>query len=365
VSAGSASDAARTTVLGARGIRVRREAGFELDIPELSLHAGEALAILGPNGAGKSTLLRALAGIDAPDAGRIERQTAAPVTLVFQRPIPFAGSVESNLRDALSGLRLARTERGRRVQEALERFGIAALAARRADALSGGELRRLSLARAFALQPAVLLLDEPFDDLDARGQEALSLDLRSAIEQTRAAVAIVTHDLRRALLLADRIAVLDAGRLIDVGPRDRVLERPSSCRAAELVGTTNLLPGRWAAPSPCGGDFPGAVLLDELHRIPCTLIPAGLEPGSAVIAAIRPEHLKLDVGRGEGVPIGKARVAALISDGVTVRATLELAGRRLETLLLAGRGLARHLARGDSVIPSVRPEDVHLLRADT
>jgi tungstate transport system ATP-binding protein len=367
VSSDSSADSPNTPVLRARGIRVRRGPGFELAIEDLALDAGEALAILGPNGAGKSTLVRALAGIDAPDAGSIERGTAAPVTLVFQRPIPFAGSVESNLRDALSGLRLTRFERDQRLREALDRFGIAALVARPAHSLSGGELRRLSLARAFALRPAVWLLDEPFDDLDLRGQEALSLDLRRAIEETRAAVALVTHDLRRALLLADRIAVLDAGQLVDLGPRARVLERPASRRVAELVGATNLLVGRWIAPNPREGDALGGVALDDTHRIPCSVgaAPAGIATGHAIVACIRPEHLKLDVGRGEGIPIGKARVTALISDGVSVRASLELAGRRLETLLLAGRGLARHLSRGDSVLLSVRPEDVHLLRADS
>ncbi len=370
MSAGDPAAAARAPALraqGLRALRTSRGARFELAVDELALFAGESLAVLGPNGAGKSTLLRLLAGLERPAAGSVLRGTGAPVTLVFQRPIPFAGSVAGNLRDALSSQRLSASERDARLREALERFGIAALAERRAHSLSGGELRRLSLARAFALRPAVLLLDEPFDDLDSQGQESLSLDLRRAIDDTRTAVAVVTHDLRRALLLADRIAVLDAGRPIDLGPRDRVLLRPRTARVAELVGMTNLLRGRWIPPAPGDPERVGLVALDDAHRVPCACLAEsaakGLEAGAIVQAGIRPEHLKVDVGRGEGVPIGKARVESLLSDGVTVRASLGFAGLRLQTLLLAGRGLARSLGPGDSVLLSVRPEDVHLLPA--
>lgn len=359
------SAAPRAPVLVARELRaerVSRAGRFELAVAELALFAGESLAVLGPNGAGKSTLLRVLAGLETPAAGAVARGTERPVTLVFQRPIPFAGSVASNLRDALSGQRLARAARDARLREALERFGIAALAERRAASLSGGELRRLSLARAFALEPAVLLLDEPFDDLDAQGQDALSLDLQRAIRETGVAVGVVTHDLRRALLLADRIAVLDAGRLADLGARERVLLHPRSARVAELVGMTNLVRGRWQAPDPTGEGV-GFLALDDAHRVPCALSGAGEAPlpGARALAGIRPENLKVDVGRGEGWPIGKARVETLLSDGLTVRVSLRFAGVALQTLLLAGRGLARNLAPGDSVLLSVRPEDVHLL----
>jgi ABC-type sulfate/molybdate transport systems ATPase subunit len=358
VSDGSRS-AAHPPALSVRDLLVRRgskNGAFELRVETLDLLRGGVLAVLGPNGAGKSTLLRTLAGLEAPLRGHIERHLGGPVTMVFQRPIAFSGSVEHNVAAALTGLRLPARQRRERVAEALEHFDIARLASRRAATLSGGELRRLALARAFALRPAALLLDEPFDDLDPSGQEALSLDLRRAIAGTNAAVAVVTHDLRRALLLSDRIAVLRAGRLVQQGPRDEVLARPSSTAVARLVGMSNLIEGELRAPAP-GGDL-GRVVVDTQHCIPVVSRP---DARAQVWAGIRPERLKVDVGRGEGLPIGKGIVRTVVSDGVAVTVSLEWAGRELRTHLLAGRGLARSLAPGDSVTLSVRPEDVHLI----
>ena len=349
-------------VLSARDLVVRRTSRsgvFELRVDALDLVAGSVLAVLGPNGAGKSTLLRTLAGLEKPSAGRIERRVRGPVTLVFQRPIAFAGSVAHNVDVALAGQGLPREERHARVAEALAHFDIARLAARNAHTLSGGELRRLALARAFALQPAVWLLDEPFDDLDPAGQESLSLDLRRAIAGTNAAVAVVTHDRRRALLLSDRIAVLLAGCLAQQGGREEVLTRPTSIPVAQLVGMENLVEGVLVPPR--DPDENGALVVDGQHRIPvCAEVCRGISAGRW-LGGIRPERLKVDVGRGEGVPIGKAVVRTVVSDGVAVIVTVVWAGRELRTYLLAGRGLARSLAPGDSVTLSVRPEDVHLM----
>ena len=357
------------SALIARDLLVRRgsrEGGFELRVEALDLLAGGVLAVLGPNGAGKSTLLRTLAGLEAPLRGCIERRVAGPVTMVFQRPIAFSGSVAHNVATALWGLRLARAQRRARVAEALEHFDIARLASRRAVTLSGGELRRLALARAFALRPAVLLLDEPFHDLDPAGQEALSLDLRRAIADTNVAVAVVTHDLRRALLLSDRIAVLLEGRVAQQGERDDVLAHPTGLAVARLVGMSNLIEGEVVGGEGSEGEALGAGALahvavdpvDPQHRIP---VETRLASGTPVWAGIRPELLKVDVGRGEGLPIGKGRVHTVVSDGVVATVTLEWAGRELCTRLLAGRGLARSIAPGDSVMLSVRPEDIHLI----
>jgi len=349
------------SALAVRDLHVRRgskRGAFELRVEALDLEAGSVLAVLGPNGAGKSTLLRSLAGLEAVLAGRIERRVSGPVAMVFQRPVAFSGSVLHNLRVALSGQRLSRGEARVRVDEALDHFGIAALSSRRATTLSGGELRRLALARAFALRPAVLLLDEPFDDLDASGQEALSLDLRRAIAGSEVAVAVVTHDLRRALLLADRVAVLLEGRLAQQGPREEVLSRPATPAVARLVGMSNLIPGVLRA----GPGELATVFVDEQHAIPVEPAPdAALETGAPVWAGIRPERLKLDVGRGEGLPIGKGDVRMVVSDGVAATVGVAWAGLELRTHLLAGRGLARTVRSGDSVTLSVRPEDVHLL----
>jgi ABC-type Fe3+/spermidine/putrescine transport system ATPase subunit len=338
-----------------RGLRVVRPAsGFALEVDALDLHTGEVLAILGPNGAGKSTLLRALAGLEGAADG-VTRAGEGPVTMVFQRPAAFSGSVAHNLRAALLGRGLARAELEARVAEALERFGIAALARRNAAKLSGGELRRLALARAFVLRPRALLLDEPFDDLDVAGQAQLSLDLRREIERTGVAVAMVTHDLRRALLLADRVAVLLGGRLAQIDVRDRVLDHPVSPEVARIVGMSNLVPGRLASDGESRW-----VQVDDPHRIRVGTDFEGAQ-GARVWAGIRPEDLKLDVGRGEGERIGKGVVESVVNDGVAVTVAVRWAGLELQTVLLAGRGLARSLSAGDPVSLSVRPDRVHVL----
>ena len=314
--------------------------------------------MLGPNGAGKSTLLRAFAGLERDvEAGSVVLERS-PATLVFQRPAALSGSVEANLRAALLGRRMAETDKRARISAALARFEIEALARHEARTLSGGELRRLALARAFVLEPGVLLLDEPFDDLDTEGQRRLSLDLRRAVDDTRVAVAMVTHDLRRALLLADRIAVLAPGRLAQHGLRDDVLERPDTPEIARTVGMSNLAEGivrlrddgaRW-------------VEVEHGFEVPTE---AALEAGARAWIGIRPEHLKLDVGRGEGEPIGKAIVESLVSDGLATVVSLRVRERVFTTHLLSGRGLARRLRPGDPVSLAVRPEHVHARPLET
>jgi ABC-type sulfate/molybdate transport systems ATPase subunit len=325
-----------------------RGGAFELRVDELSLRRGEVLVVLGPNGAGKSTLLRALASLEPGARGRFERGSDGATALVFQRPAPLAGTVWHNVGAALLGSGVARDDAAQRVSTALDRFDIGHLASRRAATLSGGELRRLALARAFVREPAVLLLDEPYDDLDSAGQAALTLDLRRVIADTGVAAALVTHDLRHALLLADRIAALIDGRIQQQGARALMLARPATCAVARLVGMDNLVAGV--------AEADGFARVDDAHRIPLGVAPRAGERGWI---GIRPEHLKLDVGRGEGDPIGKGRVTSLVDDGITAHVRVAWADRELRTHLLAGRGLARALSVGDPVSLTVRSDCVH------
>jgi len=341
--------------LAAKGLRVQRGQGssrFTLDVAALDLRAGEVLVILGPNGAGKSTLLRALAGLESSADPHSIQGGSGPVTLVFQRPAAFAGSAQHNVRVALLGKGLTEADRSDRIARALTRFDIAHLADQEARTLSGGEMRRLALARAFVLEPEVLLLDEPFDDLDAEGQRQLSLDLQRAITETDVAVAMVTHDLRRALLLADRIAVLMRGKLVQQGPREEVLQQPNSREIARTVGMTNLAEGRVVRREE---EIYWVEISDGLE-VPTR---AKLEIGRDAWIGIRPEHLKIDIGRGDGRPIGKAEVESLVSDGLATVVTLRTRDRMFSTHLLSGRGLARRLRSGDAVSLAVRPEHVH------
>jgi len=347
-----------SVVLSVSGLRIERRSrrdAFTLEIGSLDLREREVLVILGPNGAGKSTLLRSLAGLEQPAAGTVTCSAHGPVTMVFQRPASFSGSVAHNVRAAMLGKKIPSEELRHRVALALDRFGIRRLSNQRAATLSGGELRRLALARAFVLRPAVLLLDEPFDNLDADGQATLSLDLRRAISDTGVAVAVVTHDLRRALLLADRIAVLISGRLVQVDERDTVLERPLTAEVARAVGMSNLIE---ATVTDARRDDLTLVEVDAQHRVAAR---TKLAAGTRVWMGIRPEHLKLDVGRGEIDPIGKGVVTEVLNDGIALTVKIEWAGTELRTLLLAGRGVARTLKPGAPVSLSANPEHVHLI----
>jgi ABC-type Fe3+/spermidine/putrescine transport system ATPase subunit len=345
-------------MLAARGLRVvrrARSAVFTLAIDALELHAGEVLAVVGPNGAGKTTLLRALAGLEPEAEGRIERATQRPVALVFQRPVMLAGSVAFNVRAPLWGAGVARAEAARRVAGALVRFRLEALAGRVAATLSGGEMRRVALAQGFVREPGVLLLDEPFDDLDEATREALTLDLRAALRDSEAALALVTHDLGQALLLAERIAVLCAGRLVQVGPREQVLRRPATPEAADLVGMSNLLPGRVVARANEGQavvEVAPGVRLFSVSEAPV---------GARVVAGIRPEDVKIDVGRGATPIVGKGRVLHVLSDGTLVTLQIDWGGVALRTFLIAGRGLGHSLRPGAPVSLAIRAEDVHLM----
>ncbi len=343
--------------LTAEALHIERNAPggrFSLDVAHLEVRAGEVLAVLGANGAGKSTLLKALAGLEPPQQGRVVPAASGPVTMVFQRPIALSGTVEHNVRVALRAQRFASEDIDRRSCAAMEHFGITPLAGRAANRLSGGELRRLALARAFALEPAVLLLDEPFDDLDTRAQERLSKDLRAAVAETGVAAVVVTHDLRRAVLVSDRIAVLHSGRLVQAEARARVLAQPADVDVARLVGMSNLVPMRMQPQ--------GIALTDSGQRV---ATQSGHEPGTDVWVGIRPEHLKVDLGRGEPSAsesrMGSAEVESRVTDGVLTTIGLCWGDVHLTTHLVAGRGLDHELAVGDRVELSVRPEDVHVM----
>jgi tungstate transport system ATP-binding protein len=368
-------------VLSARDLEVGygdKNAAFELRVSRLDLNAREVLAVLGPNGAGKSTLLLAMAGVLKPREGHVRVGTPGLPALVFQRPVWLRGSVAYNAEVPLWARGVSRAARRQRAARALARFGIGELGRRNAATLSAGELRRLALARAFVTDPGVLLLDEPFDDLDVAGREALSFDLRQTIAETDIAVAMVTHDLRQALLLADRIAVLCEGRLVQVGTRNELLRSPENPVVARLVGMENVLSG-----VAIGRDAAGLTLVEVSSGKRLRAIGAA-SPGESLWVGIRPEHVKLDAKRDEDTRVEhstssafgsppapfrvpgaldslRGKVQRVVSDGILATAWIDWDGIELRTHLIAGRGLGHTIKTDDPVWFAIRPEDVHLM----
>jgi ABC-type nitrate/sulfonate/bicarbonate transport system ATPase subunit len=221
-------------LLEAVDVRVRRGRDDVLHGVSLSVAAGEVVAVLGPNGAGKSTLLDALGGGLKPASGVVHRE--GRVATVMQSPGLARRSVRTNVELALAWWGVPRRERRPRALDALTQMRADHLAKRPATALSGGERRRVHLARAVAIRPDILLLDEPFVGLDPTSHAALCEDTSSALRMTSSAVVMVVHDRAEAWAMADRILVMFGGRIVAEGRPHEVLERPPTAEVARFLG---------------------------------------------------------------------------------------------------------------------------------
>jgi len=246
---------------GAVSIRLERCAktfpdGTKALVPlDLDVRAGETVVFLGPSGCGKTTMLRIIAGLEAPDEpGRVffgeEDVTAQPIErrnvgMVFQSYALFPNmTVAENIAYGLKVRRLAPAERDARVGEMLAMMHLVELGHRRVDQLSGGQKQRVALARALAVRPRVLLLDEPLTALDAKLREGLRVEIDRLLRSLAITAIYVTHDQAEAMALGDRIAVMERGRIAQIGTPQEIYYRPQTAFVADFVGTMNRLAGR-------------------------------------------------------------------------------------------------------------------------
>ena len=279
---------------------VRKTFGQVVAVDQLSLDiaSGEFFALLGPSGCGKTTLLRMLAGFEAPDAGRIllDGQDIAsvlphqrPVNMMFQNYALFPHlSVGANIAFGLKRAGMPRSQIATRVAEMIALVKLEGLAKRRPDQLSGGQKQRVALARSLARRPKVLLLDEPLAALDKKLREQTQLELMQLQRRLGTTFIIVTHDQEEAMTMADRIGVMDGGRLEQVATPRQLYEAPNSRRIAEFVGDINIIEGlvesraehRWIIATPAAGTIVAAA-------------PRHPSEKAAICVAVRPEKLKL------------------------------------------------------------------------
>ncbi len=352
--------------------RVGKRLGeFELDVDLAARN--ELLVLFGPSGSGKSITLRAVAGLVTPDAGRIaigetvvfdhDRGVRAPAR---ERPVAWVPQGYSlfphmTARQNIGFGMPRRMDAGDRIDMLLALLGLDGLGGRYPRTLSGGQQQRVALARALARNADVLLLDEPFSALD----EALRAGLRDELLRLRRelglTIVFVTHDLREAHLLADRLAVLDEGRILQIGERDDVFRRPASRRVAELTGVQNLL----AASQVDYSDGRATVDADGV-RLVCGSIAPGAYEAARVVAGIRAERVNLrriqDGAEENHVrgwitgewAYGNTHTLRFAPTGPGPELMVEIASRPYEVL---------HVAEQREWLLELPPEDLHLMPA--
>jgi multiple sugar transport system ATP-binding protein len=318
---------------------------------DLTVASQEFLVILGPSGSGKTTLLRLIAGLESPDGGGVwidgRDVTKVPphrrdVAMVFQNPALYPHlSVFDNIAFGLRARRMPRNQARAQVNRIAGLLGLDALLRRRPSALSGGERQRVAIGRAIARQPRVLLCDEPFSNLDPPLRVALREEVAELHRQFGSTLVLVTHDQSEALLLGDRIAILDRGRLLQCGTPREIYQRPVHRFVATFVGSPsmNLLPVELVSE----GDLTRVHLIAADRSLSWTM-PAGSGPretpdGGQVELGIRPEaiavHAPGDPPAPESSPILEAHVRGLEFNGHEVLATLSLGPHRLVARLPA------------------------------
>jgi len=292
-------------LLEARNLEVERGRMLILDVPSLSIQEGEILSLIGPNGAGKTTLLQALCYLLKPFRGeisfrgeRINTNYSAfmyrrRLAMVFQEPLLFDTTVFENVASGLKIRGMKWQDIQRIAMEQLDRFGIGHLSHRSARKISGGEAQRTSLARAFASQPEVLFLDEPFASLDPPTRESLLEDLEAILRQTRTTTLFATHDRQEALRLSDRIAVMNNGKILQIGSPEEVMNRPVDEFVASFVGVETILTGNVIKTD--GGTFVATVSGKEIEAV------GEVRIGEEVILCIRPENVVLSINPDGGI----------------------------------------------------------------
>ena len=340
-----------------------------LDVPAFQVYDNEVLGIIGPNGSGKTTLLLCLTRLIKPQTGvvsyrgvpvldsksvlRLHRKLA----VVFQESLLLNSSVWDNL---TAGLRLRHVGAGEikaRAEKWLERFGIAALARRQARTLSSGEAKRTSLARAFALQPEVLYLDEPFTALDGPTRQALLEDFKGVLGETKVTTVIVTHDRNEALALTDRVAVIMNGHIAQIGTPAEVFSSPANEEIASFVEAGNIIHGVVGAQS--GGL--ASIKVGEHHIEAVSELPVGSKVILLLpyddITIFMPSSATMTTSARNRFP---GEVVRMFPIGSQVRVTINC-GFPLTALITRKSAEELGLKEGTRVVAMVKAVSIHVI----
>jgi spermidine/putrescine transport system ATP-binding protein len=292
----------------------------------LGIRRGEFLTLLGPSGCGKTTLLRMIAGFATPDNGRIRLGgrdvTDTPpyrrdVTTVFQQYALFPHmNVFDNVAFGLERRRVSRDEITRRVKDALEMVRLTDLDERQPSELSGGQQQRVALARALVLEPRVLLLDEPLAALDLKLRKQMQLELKGLQRRLGISFIYVTHDQEEALTMSDRVVVMNAGHIEQLGRAEEIYERPVTEFVAGFIGLSNIIEGTVA-------DVRKGATIIRISDVPITVLGNGVALGERVRLMVRPEKIRLSANGADSTLHGRIESAVYLGESTQWRVALD------------------------------------------
>ncbi|MEN6320802.1 MAG: ABC transporter ATP-binding protein [Syntrophaceae bacterium] len=358
-------------ILEVKNLQVKRGGVRVLDIPTLAFPERKVLTLIGPNGAGKSTLLLALSRLLKSVSGEVyfrgqridSNHTIVTyrrhIAMVFQEPLLFDTTVFDNVASGLKIRGVNNDEIKRTVNECLERFSISHLVNRSARKLSGGEAQRTSLARAFAVKPEIIFLDEPFSSLDPPTRESLIEDLERILHETKTTAVMATHDQMEALRLSDQIVVMNQGKIAQIGSPEEVMNNPVDEFVASFVGMETILIGSVTRiyDSTFVVSVPGGVV-EAVGAV-------GI--GENVVCFIRPENVTLSAGVSESATSARnvfpGKITKIIPMGLFHKVYLDCGFPLVAYVThLSLDNLA--LREGNSIVASFKATAVHVIRKE-
>ena len=339
-----------------------------VDNISLDIREGEFLTMLGPSGCGKTTTLRMIGGFEYPDAGSIlldgrditdDPPFHRPVNMMFQDFALFPHmSVADNIGYGLKIAGVSKSETKTKVDHMLGLIELPAMAGRLPSQLSNGQRQRVALARALIREPRILLLDEPMSALDAKLKETMQVELRHIHDRIGITFIMVTHDQNEAMIMSDRIMVMHAGRIEQVGSPTELYDYPATAYVAEFLGTSNMLTAIVSR------DGSGAVARTGDIEIRLSDIGSGIADGATRTVFIRPEKIRLVSGAPpDGASTFDGKVMEMFFSGSAVRIDLDVGANRplmVHHQLDTGLSEAGLPAVGDTVTCAIRPEIVGL-----
>ncbi len=359
------------SILDVKNLQVKRGGVSVLDIPYLEVPERKVLCLIGPNGAGKSTLLLALSCLLKSFQGEIifkgqkvgSNHTVfgyrRKLAMVFQEPLLFDTTVFENVASGLKIRGMRHDEVKSIVEEYLERFGISHLVDRSARKLSGGEAQRTSLARAFAIRPEIIFLDEPFSSLDPPTRESLMEDLERILRETQTTTVMATHDQMEALRLSDQIAVMNEGKIVQIGSPVEVMNHPVNEFVASFVGMETVLRGR--VTKTYDGTFITSVSGRDVEAV------GNVDVGETVVCFIRPENVTLSTGTYGDMTSARnvfpGKIVKIIPMGLFYKIHIDC-GFPLVAYVTSQSRENLSLREGNDIVASFKATAVHVIRKE-